>query len=794
MGALLSKLEQLIFKAPAFFLAVIVAITLFFAVRLGDIRVYTDFADLLPQGHPYIKLHNEIRDTFGGANGIIISVEVEEGDIFTNDTLARIERLTQGADSLPSVNHNLVTSLTHRTSRKIWLSESGDVKSEPFFDSLKGTYSDEELNAMRGDVIASPAVYGLLVSPDLKAALIKAQLNEGAIDYERVFSELQAMREKEAAEGVKIHATGHPVLVGWTYSYLNQIMMIFVLTVAIMIILLVAYFRRLYGILIPLAGILISSTWGLGFVSLLGYNLDPLTLVVPFLIAARGLSHGIQIVERYYQELPTSETGREAAQRTFESLFRPGSLGVISDGIGIFLISLGSIPINTKLAYYGSLWALSVIFSVLITVPLILSMLPKPKYEEKANPLGDTLSLYAKVLSNRVAGFIVLLVAVGALGFGGLVATRVQIGEAEPGSPLLYRDHDYNVSSKAVNDEFPGSEEMYVIAHTDEEGGLKRPEYLAAIADLQRYMMTDPALGGSKGLPDLIVRVNRLLHNNDPRWLRAPEDPGYTGGLMFAYMASSPIPGALKEFTNPATTDANIILYYKDHQGSTIRRATHMLKTWINDPAHQIEGLEFRMAGGIVGVTAAGNEAAYQTNLMVIPLVFALIFVFVTMFYKSLHAGFIMLSAMVFATTLSYGYMGLVGIGINVNTVPIIAIGVGVGIDYSIYMMDRIREEFLKFDSIPKAVERALSTTGLAICFTALTLICGVIMWVLFSDMRFQADAAKLLIVMLIFNAVAALAIVPAWISSIRPNFILRPADESLPHSQLEEHPVTPAS
>ena len=116
--------------------------------------------------------------------------------------------------------------------------------------------------------------------------------------------------------------------------------------------------------------------------------------------------------------------------------------------------------------------------------------------------------------------------------------------------------------------------------------------------------------------------------------------------------------------------------------------------------------------------------------------------------------------------------MGFMNIGINVNTVPIIAVGIGVGIDYSIYIMDRIREEILKTDSLQEAVIRAISTTGLAVCVTAGALILGVVMWVFLSDLRFQADAALLLVVMLVLNMVASLFIVPSWITIFKPKFI----------------------
>ncbi len=784
IGRVMQKLERFVFYHPKIFLAGILVITLFFATRVPYVQMYSDFADLLPQKHPYIQLHNEIRDTFGGANNVIVGVVVRNGDIFNSDTMARIHEMTQGVDELPGVNHNLVRSLTHRTVRKTWLDETGNINSEPYYDPLKPEIGSEHAEQLRADVTANPTVFGQLVSPDLRAALIKATFNEGQLDYVAIFNQLLALRDEvqaHAAEGqqIDIYATGQPVLLGWVYSYLDQIVQIFLFTLAILLILLVAYFRkRVYGIVIPIIGVIISATWGLGIVSLLGFNLDPLTLVIPFLISARAMSHGIQLVERYYLEAQTAANNHEAAQRTFETLFRPGSLGVVSDAVGLLLIALGSSPINVKLGIYASLWALSVVLTVLIAVPLVLSILPMKRGESTAAATDH--GVYdgvASLVGSRVGARSVLAAAVLVYVVGGYLSSFVQIGESEPGSPILYQDHEYNVSSRVINENFPGSEELFVVAHTEEPGGIKRPEVLRALEDFQMHMLYDPELGGAKGMPDLVKRVNRILHSEDPRWAIIPEDPAYVGGLMFAYMASSPVPGALKEFVDPDEQTANMVFFYKDHKSDTIRRAIYMAKQWINDPANAVEGLTLRLAGGIVGVTAAINEAAFDSNKVIIPAAMIIIFLFVTLFYWSFHAGWLMFLAMTFATVATYAYMGLAGITINVNTVPIIAVGIGVGIDYSIYMMDRIREETTRFaGDLLAGIRQAVATTGKAIAFTATSLIGGVVMWVILSDLRFQSEAALLLIVMLVLNALAATFLVPAWIVLFRPAFISRVA------------------
>jgi hypothetical protein len=243
---------------------------------------------------------------------------------------------------------------------------------------------------------------------------------------------------------------------------------------------------------------------------------------------------------------------------------------------------------------------------------------------------------------------------------------------------------------------------------------------------------------------------------------------------MFAYMAASPIPGALKEFLNPEETEANLVFFYKDHQAATIDRAIRLAREGVAAVSGRAKDLDILLAGGVVGVNAAINEAVRDDNKLIVPLVLVLSFVFVTLFYGSLHAGWLMVLPMLFATVLTYAYMGVKGIGINVNTVPVIAVGIGVGIDYAIYLMNRIREEMANLGDLHRAVTRAMATTGFAVTFTAATLIAGVAMWVVLSDLRFQSDSALLLTVMLVLNAVAAMFLVPAWVVVFKPAFITR--------------------
>lgn len=771
----LHEAEGWIFGNPRIVLAMILVVTIVFSTFLPRLRIYTDFADLLPKDHGYIQVYNRIKDSFGGANAIVMAVQVDQGSIFNNETLKLVHEATQGIDSLPSVNHNQVSSLTHRASRKVFLSADGSFVSEPFYEPSKPELSAAELEQLRAAVVANPTVYGLLVSPDLKAALIKAQLNESGLDHHATFAALTELRAALERPGHTIHVTGNPVLTGWVYTYLHQIVAILAWTVALLALLLVVYFRRLYGIALPLLGIALSSIWGLGFMAAMGINLEPLSLPIPFLIAARATSHGVQLVARYYEELERTHHGAQAARNALEALFRPGSLAIVVDALGIALMVLGSAPFNHKLGLAAGFWAMSVIFTVHFMVPLALTILPQPRRTENKN--GNVRQFLGRAMAatggtDGGARSILVLALIGALGGCWFVA-QVQTGESEPGSPLLARTHDYNRSTKAINALFPGSEELHVVIRTQEKGGIKRPEVLAAIERFQAQMFADPELGGTKALPGVVRVVNRLTHNDDPRWMQIPGSADEVGGLLFAYMASSPVPGALREYISPDENEASIVFFYKDQRAATIDRVIKLAEEGIRKIEAEMPGVRIELGGGIIGVTAAANQALHRDHMIIIPAVMITAFLLVMVYYQSLHAGWLMVLPMLFATVMTYAYMGAAHIGISVNTVPVIAVGVGVGIDYAVYFMDRIREEMASTRSIHQAVVNAVATTGQAVSFTAMTLIAGVVMWIFLSDLRFQSDAAVLLSFMLIVNAIAAMLIVPAWCVVFRPHFLV---------------------
>jgi hypothetical protein len=190
-------------------------------------------------------------------------------------------------------------------------------------------------------------------------------------------------------------------------------------------------------------------------------------------------------------------------------------------------------------------------------------------------------------------------------------------------------------------------------------------------------------------------------------------------------------------------------------------------------PAYQstnpwTRGVQFVMAGGLMGILAAVNDEVERSHVANIILIFVVIFVLHSTTYKSMSSGAIILLQIMTATMLSLAYMALAGMGLNINTLPVQSVGVGIGVDYAIYIVDRIRHEVVDTEDVDEAVRRALRTTGMAVTFTASTIVGGIFLWS-FSNLRFQADMAKLLSILMVINMFGALTIVPSFYSIVKP-------------------------
>lgn len=768
--------EKIIEKRIPILLSVSIVTFVFaaFALRLDMV---TRFDELLPQNHPFIQVHNQYAPTFGGANTISIMLEVKTGTIFTKETLTKIFEITQRLDKIRGVNHELVNSIAHRTNRRVRMLSGGMQVVDPVMATAPK--NDQEVNTVRQIVHTSRNLYGVVVSLDEKATLITATFIEGRLDHRRLFEEITgSIIQPYQDENTQIYVAGEPWKYGWIYHYAKEVFLIFFGTAVLMWILLYWYFRDIRGALRPTITGVISAIWGLGFIKMIGFSLDPLTMVIPFFITARAVSHSVQMHDRYYEEYKKANWRKEPAIiASFAELFAPTLSGILTDALGLLVILLVPIVLLQKLAISAAVWILAITVSELLLNPIVYYYLREPdiRVVEAREHGAFKRIIYAAtdaVLSpaGRVLTFVVwgVVLAGSAYYWQNLV-----IGDPASAEPLLQRDSEYNISHARIQEVFGGSEPLMIVVErqgSNQQNSVALPEVLRAIEKLQRHMERDPSVGISFSFVDILPVVNSAVHELEAKWEVLPRTASQVNLLLAAYFSGNSYQET-NRFIDAKLRAAPIWFYCTDHKSENIRRIIKHAQEFIS--THALEPARFLLAGGRIGVLAAANEALLKNDILVNVLGFATIFTVLLITYRSIAAGVYMILPLLVANAVVNAYMGAQNIGINVNTLPVVTVGVGFGIDYGLYIVSRIVEEYRTGITLPEAVRLAVATSGKSVSFTAITMILGTLLWT-FSHIRFNSEMGILLALWMGVSFLATMTLLPVMVLVFKPRFILR--------------------
>jgi len=255
-----------------------------------------------------------------------------------------------------------------------------------------------------------------------------------------------------------------------------------------------------------------------------------------------------------------------------------------------------------------------------------------------------------------------------------------------------------------------------------------------------------------------------IAGNNEgnPRWSAIP---GSSRGLQQGSLAYSADSGLVSE----GCKRMQILVFLNDHEGATVFHVVNEAKRIIAG-IHAAE-VEFKLAGGNVGVMAASNEAVKHAEVIMLAALFCSVALFCLLTFRSLRAVLCILVPLGVVAILCNALMALLGIGLKVATLPVMALGVGVGVDYGIYLYERIQHEMTAGAELREAFYRAMCQRGTAAVFTALTMAIGVGTWA-FAPLKLQADMGILLAFMFLVNVLGAIFLLPAlaaWFNQGRP-------------------------
>ncbi len=768
LARFIDAVSAVIFGWRRVWLVLFALVTLLFAASASRLAVDAGFNKMVPLEHPYMKVYRQYEKQFGGANRIAIALMQQEGDIFTRPYMAKLKALTDDVFLLNGVDRPSVKSLFTPNTRFIEVIEEGFAGGNVIPANFQGT--DADLATVRSNVNKSSEV-GRTVATDFSGALVVAGLLEidpqtgQRLDYFDFARKLEELRARYTGDGQTVHIIGFAKAVGDIRDGARGVIVFFGVAFAITLVLMLWFVKDVKLTLVALAVAMLPVLWLLGTLPLLGFGIDPLSILVPFLIFSIGVSHAVQMTKTWEREVVGGVDSLTAAKRAFAKLFIPGTFALLTNVLGFAVIMLIPIAIVRELGITASLGVGWMILTNKVLLPLLLShlTLAKPVLAREAYQESRADRLWraaARCVEPRRATAIVATAAV-VLGLGIVQTHRLKIGDYGIGVPELRPDSRYNRDNDVIARKFAiGVNTLGVVAQTQGvQGACTNYEIMSAIDRFDWFMQNVPGTQSVISLGALAKVVNAGFNEGNIKWRQLPRDPQVMAQAVTPIDTST---GLL----NPDCSAMQILVNTTDQQGETLARLVAAVKSYV--AAHPTPHLSFELATGNMGVAAATNEAVARARWQMNFAIFGALFVMCMAIFRSLRATLCILVPLAIVSVLCEALMPALGIGLKVSTLPVVALGVGVGVDYGIYLYDRIELHLEEGKPLAAAFFEALNERGTAMVFTAVTMTIGVGTWA-FSALKFQADMGVLLAFMFFLNMLGAIFLLPALAS-----FLLR--------------------
>ncbi|MBE9538833.1 MAG: MMPL family transporter [Proteobacteria bacterium] len=733
-------------------------LTLFLGYQAYHLKPDASFQKLIPQGHPFVQKMNEhIKDLMASGTSLKVSVSVREGDIFNDEYLSTLGQIVDEIFYIPGVNKNGLLSLWSPNVRWVMVTEEGFEAGSVIPQDYDG--SETSLQQLRLNLTRS-GIVGRMVANDFKSTIIEVPIYDVApttgqrlnyLEFSRNLEKL--VRQGYENDNIHVHIIGFPKIIGDLLEGIGAIVLFAIITLLITFILLGLYTRDLRATLAPLACSVIAVIWQLGLLNLLGFGLNAYSILVPFLILAVGVSHGVQVVNAIALQMQSISDPLLAARLAFRLLYVAGMTALLSDGIGFMTLLVIDIEVIQELGIAASVGVAAIIFTNLVLLPVIMSYIgirEKGLRHMAVDPAHHHKLWYLiSACATRKVAIVSVLIALLGFAVGIVGGQKMEIGDLDAGAPELRADSRYNLDNAYITANYAVSTDILVAMVETPVEACALYENVVLIDKFSWYMQNVKGVQSVISLADVIRRTSMGLNEGNPRWQTVSRNQRALDG------AAANVPRALM---NLNCSLAIVAIFLDDHKAETLERVVAAADTFARD--NDNDHIRFQLAAGNAGIEAATNEEIAVAQKQILALVYVVVAALIFLSFRSGVAVICIIIPLALTSALSQALMAELGIGIKVATLPVVALGVGVGVDYGIYIYTRLTYYLKQGLDMREAYYRALSTTGRAVAFTGFALAVGVITWIM-SPIKFQADMGMLLTFMFLLNMVGALWLLP---------------------------------
>jgi len=767
--------ERALFNNRRFILLACLAITLTLGFLARNLNLNAAFEKMLPTNHPYISNYLKYKSQLGGlGNTLRIAVETTDGTIFDSKYLDTLRQINDEVFLFPGVDRPFMKSMWSPSVRWTGVTEEGLDGGPVIPDDYDG--SGTSLEQVRVNTERSGEI-GLLVAANYRSSILLVPLQDRIvetgqrIDYAQLSQKLEVLRAKYETPTIRIHINGFAKVVGDLIAGLQQVLLFFAAAIGVCTAVLYWYTRCLRSTLLVVLCSMVAVVWLLGLLPLLGYELDPYSILVPFLVFAIGMSHGAQKMNGIMQDIGRGTHRLVAARYTFRRLFVAGLTALLADAVGFAVLMIIDIQVIQDLAITASIGVAVLIFTNLVLLPILLSYtgvsLKAAARSLKAEEPGGAVLASTKhpfwvfldfFTERRWASIAVMTAtAMGVAGF--VVSTHLKIGDTNAGAPELRVDSRYNVDNAFIATNYAASSDTYVVMVKTPQFECALYKTLTQVDELERRLQQLPGVEGTQSLAAISKRAAAGLSEGSLKWYEIPRSQD---------MLNAVITRAPRELFNQNCDLLTVYAYLKDHKADTLDQVVSTVEAFGME--HNTDKIVFLSAAGNAGIEAATNIVVKKANVQMLVLVYVAVVALAFVTFRSWRAVVCAVLPLMLTSVLCEALMVYLNIGVKVATLPVIALGVGIGVDYALYIMTVTQAGLRLGDSLSQAYYKALLFTGRVVVLTGVTLGIAVATWVL-SPIKFQADMGILLAFMFIWNMLGALILLPAL-----GHFLLKPS------------------
>jgi len=762
-------LERLIFGHRALILALFALGTLIFGVTaLRGLRIDTSFLKTLPLQHEYMRTYLDPKVAeFQGANRVLVALIARDGNMFTPEFFAALRKATDEVIVTDGIDRTRVQSIFTPNVRYLEVVEdgieAGDVIPADF------TPTPENFARVR-DNIRKAGIIGRLVANDFSGALVSAiVLDQDAqgrpVDPIAVANALERNVRQPiehpagtgaSAAGIDVHMIGFAKVMGDIAAGASSVVLFAGITLVLTLLAVRIYCQSWRIAFVPVVCSAVAVIWQLGSLVVLRYGIDPIGLLVPFLIFAIGVSHGVQKISAVADAAPAGLGSLEAARRVFRQLLMPAVIALLADLVGFVTILLIPVQVIREMAVTASIGVAIVILTDLVLLPVVVSYVHfdpgfRARVERRQHQLASLWRRMGAITARGPSLTIIALAALLAVA-GWWKGRETPIGDTQAGVPELRPDSRYNRDNDVITTKFSIGVDVLTAIVESQEPVCVRHDLMTGVDRFGWHMRNVPGVQDVITLPFIAKVAIAGWNQGSLKWRSIPrEQTQLTQSTRYIETST----GLLNENCDVLP----VMMFLADHRAGTISRSVAAVKDW--RAANPLAGAVVRLAAGNVGVMAATNETVKAKELLILAGVFSAVIVMCLLTFRSVVGTVLVVVPLALVSVLVYAVMALVGIGLKVSTLPMVALGAGIGVDYGIYFFSRMQEFLHEGLTVRESYVRTLRVTGASIIFTGITLAIGVATWV-FSPLKFQADIGIMLTFMFLVNMLAAIILLPA--------------------------------